>query len=411
MNFLSIPPETLFFTLTIFALVVRFHIKYDEKTIHYGPTILTTTGIFATFVGIALGLLHFDANNIQAGVPALIGGLKTAFWGSVVGVGGALSIKFRQLLIGNPPAESHAPDASAEDITAHDLAQLLKSIQQALVGQDDSTLITQLKLARQENNDRLDALKKAQIDALEKLSELGSKALIEALKDVISDFNQKLTEQFGENFKLLNTAVGELVTWQRQYKEHIDRVEQTNKVISEAMTESSNSYKKLVTDSETFTQVSKDLSHLLTALEGQRTELSGSLQALGQLITAAASGMPQIEEKIVQITNQMTAAVMQNQTELTKAITDNAAQIKTTIETSSKDLNKFNADIGTEISGLVAKTKEQVTVLDAALTEELTKSLESLGRQLAALSEKFVSDYSPLTDKLRDLVDSTGRVR
>ncbi|WP_166484973.1 hypothetical protein [Nitrosomonas eutropha] len=45
----------------------------------YDPTILTTTGIFATFFGIALGLADFDAANIQASIPALLAGLKTAF--------------------------------------------------------------------------------------------------------------------------------------------------------------------------------------------------------------------------------------------------------------------------------------------------------------------------------------------
>jgi hypothetical protein len=32
---------------------------------------------------------------------------------------------------------------------------------------------------------------------------MGSKALVEALRDVIRDFNQNLTEQIGENFKEL----------------------------------------------------------------------------------------------------------------------------------------------------------------------------------------------------------------
>jgi hypothetical protein len=38
------------------------------------------------------------------------------------------------------------------------------------------------------------------------------------------------------------------------------------------------------------------------------------------------------------------------------------------------------------------------------MEDELNKALRAFGLQLTALSEKFVSDYSPLTDKLRDLV-------
>src|SRR5258708_17111300 len=79
----------------IFVFWLLFNIFYNEKAVSFGPTILTTLGIFATFLGIAFGLSEFDANNIQASVPALLGGLKTAFWASVAGGGGALLLKFR----------------------------------------------------------------------------------------------------------------------------------------------------------------------------------------------------------------------------------------------------------------------------------------------------------------------------
>ena len=51
-----------------------------------------------------------------------------------------------------------------------------------------------------------------------------------------------------------------------------------------------------------------------------------------------------------------------------------------------------------QIEQLVAKSKDQIDLLDAALSEELKKSLEALGGHLASLSEKFVNDYEPLTD-------------
>jgi hypothetical protein len=407
-DFGALPLQTQVFVASISILTLYFHVRYNEQSVNYGPTILTTTGIFATFVGIALGLSTFNSANIESSVPALLGGLKTAFWGSIAGVGGALTIKFRQLLFGNP--KSFAGTGVEGEVTAHDLAQLLKGIQQSLVGSDDSTLITQMRLARQENNDRLDALKKAQIEALEKLSELGSKQLIEALKDVIRDFNNKLTEQFGENFKQLNEAVGKLVTWQDQYKRHIDEITGRIAVITAAMKESADHYQQLVGKAEVFTKVSADLSGLLTGLETQRTALTASLKMLGDLLVAASSGLPQIEKKIMEFTDQMTSAVLRNQTDLNKALTENAAQIRTSVVTSGKDIAKLNADITRDVTAIIAKTKEQVSVLDTALAEELKKSLESLGRQLAALSEKFVSDYGPLTEKLQRLVQVAARV-
>jgi DNA anti-recombination protein RmuC len=409
MNFAALPLHTQLFVGVIALLTLFFHVRYNESAINHGPTILTTTGIFATFVGIAIGLANFDSGNIQASVPSLFGGLKTAFWGSIAGVGGALTLKFRQLLLGNP--KSTVGTGTEGQVTALDLAKLLKSIQQALVGSDDSTLITQIKLARQENNDRLDALKKAQIEALEKLSELGSKQLIEALKDVIRDFNQKLTEQFGENFKQLNSAVEKLVVWQELYRQHIESVTENLVQITGSMYDSADHYKQLVGKADTFTKVSADLSGLLTGLETQRTQLASSMKMLGELIAAASAGLPQIENKILEFSAQMASAVTKSQADLNKALTDNAAHIRSSVEASGKSIEKLNADMARELAGMVAKTKENVLALETALTRELEHSLEGLGRQLAALSEKFVSDYGPLTDKLQRIVQIAGRVQ
>ncbi len=403
MNFAALPSHTQFFLGFVTLLTLYFHVKYDEKTLTYGPTILTTTGIFATFFGIALGLADFDTTNIQASVPALLSGLKTAFWASVAGVGGALTIKFRHFFIG--VKQEVAGSGIEGEITAADLAKLLQSIQQALVGSDDSTLVSQLKLSRQDTNDRLDALKKAQQEALLKLSEMGSKALVEALRDVIKDFNAKLTEQFGDNFKQLNEAVGRLLVWQDQYKAQIEAMAERHTDIIGSMKVASDNYQKLVTEAARFTAISADLAELLTALETQKQQLTGMLESLADLLKAASGSLPEVEKKVMELTKQLTRSVETNQKEVSKALAENVQLIRTSIQNVGQDFSKINQDFNKHLGDMAEKTNKQVSALDAALAEELTKSLESLGRQMAALSEKFVSDYSPLADKLRAIVN------
>jgi hypothetical protein len=48
--------------------------------------LVTTFGIFGTFIGIFLGLLAFDVTNIQGSVPKLLSGLQTAFLTSIAGM-------------------------------------------------------------------------------------------------------------------------------------------------------------------------------------------------------------------------------------------------------------------------------------------------------------------------------------
>jgi outer membrane protein OmpA-like peptidoglycan-associated protein len=75
--FASLPRETQVFVALIFVLFVWMNWQFTPKSAAQGPTILTTLGIFATFFGIATGLLHFDAKNIQNSVPALLSDLMT----------------------------------------------------------------------------------------------------------------------------------------------------------------------------------------------------------------------------------------------------------------------------------------------------------------------------------------------
>ena len=165
----QLPIITLVSVSLVLLITVIFHGTYSDKTVEFGPTILTTTGIFFTFLGIAIGLKEFDVSNIQASVPELLAGLKTAFWASVAGLGAALTLKARHYAFGLPVRKDGEPAAGA---TVDDLAESLKGIHWALAGDSDATLVSQLKLMRQDLNDRLDGLKKAQTEALQMLSEM-----------------------------------------------------------------------------------------------------------------------------------------------------------------------------------------------------------------------------------------------
>ena len=48
--------------------------------------------------------------------------------------------------------------------------------------------------------------------------------------------------------------------------------------------------------------------------------------------------------------------------------------------------------------------KDSFTVFDTQMQEEVQRTIDALGSGLASLSNKFVEDYSPLTEKLRSVV-------
>jgi hypothetical protein len=372
------------------------------------PSIFTTAGIFFTFLGIAEGLYEFNPQNIDASIPALLDGLKTAFIASVVGVGAALSIKIRYAVLG----VKRSDQARLEGASVDDLYSQLLGIQQSLVGSDDSTLISQLKLNRQDTNDRLEALSRSQTAFMQKLAENNSKALIIALQEVIRDFNTKITDQFGDNFKQLNQAVGAMLEWQAHYREQVQEMIDQQSRAAQNMEAATSSYHSLVRKAETFSAVANSLSELLRGLENQRTQITTSLELLGNLLERTSEGLPKIESKVMQLTEQITFGVKQNQDDMTKVLRESAVALQSSVADIRNLLLETTqsaaAQLNEHMRSLADKTSEQIVKLDVALENELSKSISSLGRQLTALSKQFVEDYSPLTERLRSIVQ-TGR--
>ncbi|MFZ0692700.1 MAG: hypothetical protein WAN51_00860 [Alphaproteobacteria bacterium] len=385
--------------------------RYNILSITYGPTILTMIGIFGCFLGIAIGLMHFDTSNVQGSVPALLAGIKTSFWSSVVGIGGALTIKLRLLLLGPPKSTS---DGEIQGATIDDLANLLANLHTSLAGEADATLLGQVRLMRQESHNGLDTLNASLENFLKTTAENNSKALIQALQEVIRDFNAKINEQFGDNFKQLNAAVEKILVWQEKYREQVDEMIVQQQTCANSMTEAAQSYKELVGNAKGFTEVSTALKSILSGLEVQKTQLRASLESLAKLIVSAANGLPKIEVKILEMTKQIESGVRANNEQWASAF----KAVTETVQGSHGELKQLlintvrsaNQELNTHVRQMSDQTRQQVLALDKALEKGLNDSLESLGRQLTALSQKFVEDYSPLTDRLRQVVQMSRAV-
>jgi hypothetical protein len=138
---------TIPFIYLIIIVTIFFQIRYNIRDFNCGPIILTMRGILGCFFGIALGLLHFDTTKVQDSVPSLLAGLRTSFWASIAGIIGALTIKAGYQIFGPP---EHSDSHELQGATIDDLARLLQSLQQSFAGNEDSTLVSQVRLLRQD---------------------------------------------------------------------------------------------------------------------------------------------------------------------------------------------------------------------------------------------------------------------
>ena len=403
-NTLPLHAKAFIGAMVVFGLY--FHLfAFNAKAAAHGPAIFTTLGIFATFLGIALGLLRFDVGDVQRSVPALLDGLKTAFWASVFGVGIALTFKIRHALWGIPARfqSGQVYGASIDDLVAQ-----LTAVRQALVGGGKANLLSAIERGRAESNDRLDAIKRAQDESLRTLADNNSKALIGALEAVMRDFNAKINEQFGDNFKELNRAVEKILLWQERYREQMAEMIEQQKQSAASMGKASQSYAELVDNSARFSAVGERLGKVIESLDAQRGQIERSVAALAKLLATLSDSLPQVERKVAEVAAQMAEAVRASSEASAQAV----RQASTALQGSSSEMQRTmltlvqatNQDFNKHILDIADKTREQVALLDFALEKELTTALDTMARQLTALSQQFVEDYRPLTERLRQLL-------
>lgn len=407
---ISDPITNVFLTINIFLTIFFVFIRFDRFAVAHGPEVLTTVGILGCFVGIAASLLHFDAANVSESVPHLLEGVKTAFLASLSGVGGSLVIRARYYFQRQPIQQtSGTPKAASLD----DLVAATQLLQRSLSGSEDGSLLSQLKLMRQEQVDELRSLRTSFETFSHKMSEDGSKALIEALKEVIHDFNVQINDQFGENFKFLNLSVEKLVIWQQQYKEELDNLQVLQRSSAEDLYKSTSGLALFIDRASNFSKTAEKLDVTLTNMAMQQKEIEQSQLSLSQVLIQMKEVTPQFSSKIDEMMESMSIGVMKIQSEISNIVNNFSAQVQSS-SSEMKDLltnilRKSQTEFNEELNNSMDAVRQSVIILDKGLQEELTKSLETLGRQLASLSEKFVSDYTPLTERLREIIQIASR--
>lgn len=397
---------TWLFMVAIGGLLAYFHGPvYSAHTANYTPSILTSIGIFGTFIGVALGLAGFDTTDIQASVPDLLDGLKTAFWTSIAGLAGALTIKFRYA-ISSMRVRAHRE--AKQTATMDDLAWHLERISNHLSGEDDAALTLLLQQQHQEQmaqqKELVDAFRNYQRD----MTEANKTALQEAIGYVMREFNTRIEEQYGENFRRLNEAVGRMTEWQQQNRDQINELVESNRISAESARAGAEAFERLIQQTQSFTSVAEDMETLLSALRTQSENLRDYLSTFSTLVSDAHQGLPQLESRILQLTDSLRDVVEGQGIQMQQLLADAAGGIRDTSEKVNQALmagtETAQVRLGQQLNDLLERNDAQIKKLDESMEAELNKALKSFGYQLTALSEKFVNDYTPLTDRLHDLL-------
>ena len=190
-------------TTVIFCAGMGWLFGYDLTKHTYNKSWYPTIGMLGTFVGIFIGLYGLDISNVNkvtASLSELLAGLRLAFITSIVGLIFSIMRKAWDSLGWN----------KIEEV---DTDKVLQSIDENTKQIDPNADIVE----------ELVALKTEFKKFAVKVSETAAVQFSSALNEVASDLNNKLSEQFGANFKAFADSVDKLIDWQAKNKEYMEQ--------------------------------------------------------------------------------------------------------------------------------------------------------------------------------------------
>lgn len=528
----------------------------SKRFTDYASTLMTSIGILGTFAGIVIGLLAFDANNIDGSIPALLEGLKTAFITSVAGMFAAvlfsllnavvfaeLSAKRQKKLSAENTLQGVQPEHIYKAMQAQYKA--LVNIYKGLSGEEEGSLVGQFKMLRADmtplqtlgstmqtmgtslqhlqslehiqsqltpsvetslahtlcqDNQRLttefSAMREQQAQqqaktqeqlaaALEQISQLQSgfehrheqtlthyaqfdeklftaldqfaemmsraatEQIIDALKNVIQEFNNKLTEQFGENFKALDESVKSLVTWQEQYRQQVEKMSEQYKESVESLVGTREAVSGIWKECENIPKAMNDLKDVLEVNQHQISELQRHLEAFVTMRDKAVEAVPMIQGQVENLGQQLasstetlhghllatSAQLTQGSNEIRVALEESSEHFRDSVNTtqqafssmanevatSSEGISQTLKDAATEINNQARNTLEQMQVDSRKMQEEVATTVSKLGEGTSSVSkdlEKLVSsmerystdavnDFKRLGESISNEVNST----
>lgn len=230
-------------------------------------------------------------------------------------------------------------------------------------------------------NNKFNSLEVKFDDFAKVLAENNSKAFIEALEKAMRDFNNNITEQFGENFKELNRAVGDLLKWQDNYKNHVEKLTDNFEIALKSMQIIQSSFSELQIRSEKFTNTSENLHNILENLDRQLKDLTKHLQAFDELADNAKNAFPRIEDNLNKLTTGFKNATEQSLADINSTVTDMRSNL---VDTTSK-----LKDTTIKIRDVMEEQKE---TLDNT-SQEFKKVVDSTLKGLAKDTQKSIDDY------------------
>jgi biopolymer transport protein ExbB/TolQ len=403
---------------TAILFVVDFFTYYhDNGRNHRQLTgLMTAVGILGTFIGIVYALVDFNTHEIEKSIPRLLEGLKLAFVTSVTGLAAAIITEFVERLIPSKYAKVGDPVAEIIQKNSENLNDLLGSSIKTNenmakeIGQLYKTVSYEMTETRSFLQNEFGGIRSDLDNALHKLAEGASEEIIKSLENVISRFNENLTQQFGENFKRLNEACLQLVKWQEDYKVTVETSSSAIQQTAEAMHATNERFDNLHAKMSDFDSGLTSMDAAIAGINNASQTILEALQTQDGLVTGFKRKIEETFEAVDISINRMDKGHEKWMLD-SESRGKRAEESLKMSEEHSRRINEIQQNAFAETVKrfeTVGLTNQKVVEgLQKASTEyenRLNKSLKSLEDSLISLTSDFGEHYRKFLDGVKSLM-------
>lgn len=383
--------------IIVSALLAGYYIVISEKNgkllqrsrwIDQLPSLISTLGVLGTFAGITVGLIYFDTGDLDNSIPHLLDGLKTAFFTSLAGMIGSLCLS-RMVC-----SKYDKKDKGVSDINVA-AGEICQAVQQMSSNLKDTINVLVVNINNQTNQQNaffntVSSMLKGQETKVKELSDSVSGLLVQSqaqstlLQAVENDAQQhtlilaNIQEVSEENKKITEKSTSYISTMEKRTAEIIDHED------------------ALVSIEE---GVLEEVKLFGQKLHGEVVEIEDKMEDTNKLLTEKFNEFSDLLKKsnteaLVEVMKKVTEEFQKQMGELiNKLVQENFDQLNKSVE----KLNQWQTENKEMIAALTAKYKDM-----ADRFEKTSTTLTKVGNDTKTL----VSDGG----KLRQLIDMLNKV-
>lgn len=332
------------------------------------PTVVSTLGVIGTFAGITIGLVHFETapNKLDASIPELLEGLKTAFFTSLAGMIGSIILS----KVVADEYDNEDKGISDINVAAGEITKAVSAMSKAIIDNNNQ----QAKIQAAFNNT-------VSVSLQTLVSELQSQG--GALQQLLTVNTSTSTDM-----QSVKSTISSTLDAAKSIEEHVKDIDTGQDIIVsriESLTD------KLDNASEKITAITKDVSDTRLLVSGVR----GDTEAINNKLDTAAEQAGELNS-IVEGIASCQSGIEDEVKSLGTKLHDEVVEIEDKMESTNKLLDaKF-----TEFTDLLQKSNTE------ALVEVMKKVTEEFQKQMNDLISRLVKENF---DQLNKSVESLNK--